>query len=150
MTGIHIALGVAHVVVNLAAGLYGAWAWWRDRPRRLLARCCAHGPARWPSRRRALGGVLLLEGKRLPRLHLIYGLVPLGVAFVAEQLRSWPRQTELDRARRSRAAEAVAAPAPRTTARSTRESDPCAESWASWQPLRSSSAAARGTSAGWL
>jgi len=31
--------------------------------------------------------VLLLDGRDLPRLHLIYGLVPLAVAFVAEQLR---------------------------------------------------------------
>jgi translocation and assembly module TamB len=33
------------------------------------------------------GAVLLAEGRDLPPLHLIYGLVPLGVAFVAEQLR---------------------------------------------------------------
>jgi hypothetical protein len=33
------------------------------------------------------GGVLVLEGKDLPNLHLIYGLVPLAVSFVAEQLR---------------------------------------------------------------
>jgi hypothetical protein len=82
--------------VNLAAGLYGAWGWWR---RRLV-------PGFWPALRTgqvlvvveaALGGVLLLEGKDLPPLHLIYGLVPLGVAFVAEQLRLVAAQTELDR-----------------------------------------------------
>ena len=33
------------------------------------------------------GAALLLDGKDLPRLHLIYGLVPIAVAFVAEQLR---------------------------------------------------------------
>ena len=33
------------------------------------------------------GAVLLLIGRDLPELHLIYGLVPLGVSFVAEQLR---------------------------------------------------------------
>ena len=33
------------------------------------------------------GAVLLVEGKPLPRLHLIYGLIPLAVAFLAEQLR---------------------------------------------------------------
>ena len=95
MTGIHIAVGVATVVVNLAAGLYGAWAWWRG----------GLAPGFWPLLRTgqalvvaqaALGGVLLLEGKELPRLHLIYGLVPLGVAFVAEQLRLVAAQTELD------------------------------------------------------
>ena len=33
------------------------------------------------------GALLLLIGRDLPELHLIYGLVPLGVSFVAEQLR---------------------------------------------------------------
>jgi len=33
------------------------------------------------------GAILLLLGKDLPPLHLIYGLVPLGVSFLAEQLR---------------------------------------------------------------
>ena len=45
----------------------------------------------------ALGGLLLLAGEPLPRLHLVYGLVPLGVAFLAEQLRLVAAQTELDR-----------------------------------------------------
>jgi hypothetical protein len=96
VTAAHVALGAAAVLVNLAAGLYGAWAWWRDRP----------APAFWPLLRAgqlvialqaALGGVLLLMGETLPPLHLVYGLVPLGVAFVAEQLRLVAAQTELDR-----------------------------------------------------
>ena len=29
----------------------------------------------------ALGGILTLAGKELPRLHLVYGLMPLAVAF---------------------------------------------------------------------
>jgi hypothetical protein len=33
------------------------------------------------------GAILLAMGKDLPQLHLIYGLVPLGVSFLAEQLR---------------------------------------------------------------
>ena len=33
------------------------------------------------------GAILLLIGRDLPELHLIYGLVPLGVSFLAEQLR---------------------------------------------------------------
>jgi hypothetical protein len=98
VTGIHIAVGVATVVVNLAAGLYGAWAWW---PLLRTGQALVVAQA-------ALGGVLLLEGKELPRLHLIYGLVPLGVAFVAEQLRLVAAQTELDR-RGLEGREAVAA-----------------------------------------
>jgi hypothetical protein len=33
------------------------------------------------------GAILLVLGRELPELHLIYGLVPLAVSFVAEQLR---------------------------------------------------------------
>jgi len=95
MTALHIALGVALVAVNLAAGLLGAWRWHRDE----------YSRAFWPLLRagQALvaievlqGGVLLLLGEELPRLHLVYGLVPLGVAFIAEQLRLTSAQAVLD------------------------------------------------------
>ena len=45
----------------------------------------------------ALGTILLLQDEPLPPLHLVYGLVPLAVAFLAEQLRLTAAQTELDR-----------------------------------------------------
>jgi len=95
MTTLHIVLGVALVAVNLAAGLLGAWRWRRDE----------YSHAFWPLLRvgqalvaiQALqGGVLILLGQDLPRLHLIYGLVPLGVSFIAEQLRLTSAQTVLD------------------------------------------------------
>ena len=94
MTAFHIALGVALIAVNAVAGLYGAFAWWRDIP----------APGFWPLLRagqvlvlvEALdGAILLLMGKDLPPLHLIYGLVPLGVSFVAEQLRLTAAETVL-------------------------------------------------------
>jgi hypothetical protein len=86
VTGVHIAIGVAMVLVNLAAGLLGAWQWWRSSPGRLF----------WPLLRAgqaitvlaALDGLVLVAmGEDLPELHLVYGLTPLGVAFLAEQLR---------------------------------------------------------------
>jgi hypothetical protein len=86
VTGIHIALGVALIAVNAVAGLYGAYAWWQDRT----------APGFWPLLRagQALvmieavdGAILLLTGEDLPQLHLIYGLLPIGVSFFAEQLR---------------------------------------------------------------
>ena len=86
MTGVHVALGVALIATNLAAGLWGAWCWWRVRD----------APGFWPLLRigQALvmvqavdGGILVLTGRELPDLHLVYGLVPLGVSFLAEQLR---------------------------------------------------------------
>jgi hypothetical protein len=45
----------------------------------------------------ALGGVLMLMGKELPSLHLVYGLTPLAVGFFAEQLRVISAQAELDK-----------------------------------------------------
>jgi hypothetical protein len=86
VTAFHIALGVALIAVNAAAGLYGAYAWWRRSTPRAF----------WPLLRigQALvmieavdGAILLAIGEDLPELHLIYGLVPLGVSFIAEQLR---------------------------------------------------------------
>ena len=95
MTTFHIVLGVAVVVVNFAAGLLGAYKWRKDE----------YSHAFWPILRtgQALvvleaidGAVLLLMGQELPRLHLIYGLVPLGVQFIAEQLKVTSAQAILD------------------------------------------------------
>ena len=90
MTTVHIILGVAVVAANLAAGVYGAVAWWR----------WFLPPGFWPLLRTAqalVGVVLVLLGDDLPRLHLVYGLTPLAVAFFAEQLRAVSAQTELDK-----------------------------------------------------
>jgi hypothetical protein len=82
----HIAIGVALVAVNVAAGAWGAWRWWRDEPSRAF----------WPLLRAgqllvvvaaADGGVLVAMGRELPDLHLIYGLAPVLVSFLGEQLR---------------------------------------------------------------
>jgi hypothetical protein len=96
VTAVHIVLGVAMVVVNLAAGVWGAWGWVRRREARGF----------WPLLRAGqllvvieavLGGVLVLMGKDLPSLHLVYGLTPLAVGFFAEQLRAISAQAELDK-----------------------------------------------------
>jgi hypothetical protein len=94
VTGFHVGLGVALLAVNLAAGLWGGWCWWRGR----------HAPGFWPVLRVGQGlvmlqavdgAVLLAIGHDLPPLHLVYGLVPLGVSFVAEQLRLVSAETVL-------------------------------------------------------
>jgi hypothetical protein len=86
MTAVHIALGTALIAVNAFAALWGGWLWRRGKSSRIF----------WPALRtgQALvaieavdGAILVLQGKDLPNLHLIYGLVPLAVSFVAEQLR---------------------------------------------------------------
>jgi hypothetical protein len=94
VTTAHIVLGVALVTVNLAAGLYGAWAWWQWRD----------APGFWPLLRTGqalvaieagIGAVLTLTDHDLPPLHLVYGLTPLAVSFFAEQLRLTAAETVL-------------------------------------------------------
>ena len=45
----------------------------------------------------ALGGILLLLGHKSPGLHTLYGVLPLFVSFVAEQLRVSTAQMVLDK-----------------------------------------------------
>jgi hypothetical protein len=86
MTALHISVGVAVIAVNLAAGVVGAWAWWQVTASRAF----------WPLLRAGqvaavlqagLGGVLLALGREPTELHVLYGLLPVAVAFFAEQLR---------------------------------------------------------------
>ena len=86
MSAAHAALGIAMVAVNLLAGVAGAWSWWRAGTSRAF----------WPLLRAgqalavltaADGLVLVALGRELPELHLVYGLTPLAVSFLAEQLR---------------------------------------------------------------
>jgi len=95
VTTVHTVLAVALIAENAAAGAWGAWCWWRVRD----------APGFWPLLRAgqalvvlqaADGGILVLMGRELPELHLIYGLVPLGVSFIAEQLRLTSAQAVLD------------------------------------------------------
>ena len=109
MTGAHIAIGVALIAVNLAAGLWGAWGWWRH----------THAPGFWPLLRTGQGlvmlqaidgAILVLMGRELPELHLIYGLVPIGVSFIAEQLRLAAADTVLTQRDLERRADVEALP----------------------------------------
>ena len=95
MTAAHVVLGVALVAVNLAAGARGAWSWWRGGASRAF----------WPLLRagqalvlvQAADGLLLVAlGRDLPELHLVYGLSPVLVSFLAEQLRLASADAVLD------------------------------------------------------
>ena len=97
----HAATGIAILALFSLAALLGAWAWWRSVPgaNSVVTR------AFWVLLRAAqaalvveaaLGGVLLLAGRRAPDLHLVYGLVPLAVSFAAEQLRVSAAETVLE------------------------------------------------------
>jgi hypothetical protein len=95
MTALHAGLGGALIAVNAAAALWGGWCWRRGAPSRLFWLLLRAGQA-LVLVVAAQGGVLVLTGEELPELHLVYGLVPIGVAFVAEQLRLAAAQTVLD------------------------------------------------------
>ncbi len=86
MSDLHVWIGAVTVGANAAAALIGAVAW-------LL---WANPKVFWLTLRAGqvlvivscvIGAVLLLEGRDLPRLHLVYALTPVAVSFLAEQLR---------------------------------------------------------------
>jgi hypothetical protein len=103
---VHIVLGVAAIVVNALAGLYGAWRWWRVEPRTVWFWRLLRAGQALVVIEAALGGVLDLTDRKAPALHLLYGLLPLLVSLLAEQLRLASAQMVLD-ARGYESAQAV-------------------------------------------
>jgi hypothetical protein len=85
MSGVHETLGAITIGVNALAAAIGLIAW-RTRPFRGFWYLLRAGQV-LVMLDAVIGAALLLDGKDLPRLHLIYGLVPIAVSFVAEQLR---------------------------------------------------------------
>ena len=83
---VHTVVGSLVILSSLAAGLYGLWSWWRAQP----------APLFWTLLRTSqvilvvqlvIGVVLLTSGYEPPSLHLLYGLLPVAISFVGEQLR---------------------------------------------------------------
>lgn len=92
---VHLVIGILSVALIGGAGVWGAWCWYRVRQSKLFWRLLRAGQAVIVLDM-ALGGVLVLLGKKASELHLIYGLLPLAVSFVAEQLRIAAAQMVLD------------------------------------------------------
>jgi hypothetical protein len=92
---VHIAVGVLSLALAAATALLGVWCWWRAqqtpwfwhllRAMQLVAVLEA-----------VLGGVLQRTGRHAPSLHIIYGVLPVLVSFLAEQLRIASAQMILD------------------------------------------------------
>lgn len=95
MVGLHIAVGCAVIGLNLAAGLVGGIAWFRDTPSipfwylLRIAQVSVFLQA-------LLGGLLVLTNHEPPDdLHYLYGALPLFVSFLAEGARAGAAQREL-------------------------------------------------------
>lgn len=86
MKEVHLVVGVLALALTGAAGLLGAWAWRRAEPSRLFWILLRAGQAMLVLEV-ALGGILLLLGKKVSGLHILYGVLPLLVSFLGEQLR---------------------------------------------------------------
>jgi hypothetical protein len=95
MPEVHLVVGVAVILLNLAAFAVGGAAWLRARPSIRF----------WYLLRAAqasvflqvtLGGLLVFTDHEAPdNLHYLYGLLPLLVSFLAEGARTGAAQREL-------------------------------------------------------
>jgi hypothetical protein len=95
MKQVHIIVGVATIVLAGAAGTWGAWCWWRVRTSAWFWRLLRASQVAVVLQA-ALGGVLLLMHRKAPGLHYLYGILPLLVSFIAEQLKITTAQMVLD------------------------------------------------------
>ncbi len=96
MKELHIVVGTVALVVNALAGVYGAWRWWRVEPRTVWFWRLLRAGQALVVIEAVLGGILDLIDRKAPGIHLLYGLLPLLVAFLAEQLRLASAQMVLD------------------------------------------------------
>lgn len=95
MVAVHLTVGIAVIAANLVAGAWGGIAWLRRQP----------SVGFWYALRVAqvavvlqvgLGAILLLSGREASSgLHYIYGVVPVGVALLAEAARAGAAEREL-------------------------------------------------------
>ena len=95
MKDVHLVVGVAAITLNALAALFGGWCWWRAQPSRWFWRVLRAGQI-MVIVEVILGGVLRLTGHKTPGLHVLYGVLPLLVAILAEQLRAATAQMVLD------------------------------------------------------
>jgi hypothetical protein len=86
MKQIHLVVGVITIVLSGAAAVWGGWCWWRVQSGVWFWRVLRASQAAVVVQA-ALGGILVLMGHKPPGLHVLYGVLPLFVSFIAEQMR---------------------------------------------------------------
>src|SRR5205807_2677598 len=87
MREVHIVCGIAAIALNGLAACWGAWAWWRAQPSRSFWRLLRLGQLAVVVEVVA-GGVFYLINRHGPGLHILYGVLPVAVSFIAEGLRA--------------------------------------------------------------
>jgi hypothetical protein len=92
---VHLAVGILAISLNAVAVPFGAWEWWRRRSDRWFWWVLRAGQVAVVVQV-ALGGILVALGHKPPGLHVLYGVLPLLVALIAEQLRAASAQMVLD------------------------------------------------------
>jgi hypothetical protein len=95
MKEIHIAIGVLAIALNAVAFAWGAYRYWRSEPSSVFWRLLRTGQVAIVLEA-ALGGIYAIHHKT-PSIHIIYGVLPILVSFLAEQLRVASAQMVLDR-----------------------------------------------------
>src|SRR3984957_13238285 len=92
---VHIVVGVLCLGLTGSAAVWGLWCWYRSRSPRVFWGLLGAGQA-FIVLEAILGGIWEASGRHASELHLIYGLVPIAVSFVAEQLRIASAQMGMD------------------------------------------------------
>ncbi len=95
VNAIHIAIGSLAIALFAVAALWGGWCWYRSQASRFFWHVLRAGQVTVVVEA-ALGGILLALGKKDSSLHTIYGLLPIAVSLIGEQLRISAAQMVLD------------------------------------------------------
>ena len=97
MTEAVVAGALALAVLNALPGLLGGWRWYRCEASRAFWLLLRVGQGSAMAYALAIGALAVAGSYSSERLFYLYALLPLAVAFVAEQLRVISAQTILDR-----------------------------------------------------
>jgi hypothetical protein len=92
-----VAGALALALLNALPGLLGGWRWYRCEASRAFWLLLRVGQGSAVTFALAIGALAIAGSYSSERLFYLYALLPLAVAFVAEQLRVISAQTILDR-----------------------------------------------------
>lgn len=96
MNDVHIVCGIAAIAANVLAACWGAWSWWRAQASTWFWRVLRLGQLAIVIEA-AAGGIFYLIKHHSPSLHILYGVLPIAVSFIAEGLRAGSAQSILDK-----------------------------------------------------